>query len=338
MPRTLFLSVQDTVKLIQTVGIPEFYRGLLTQLESDYRRWPEFVMAPRSANHSAVGVIELMPTSDADLYSFKYVNGHPQNIQHGLPTVMAFGALAEVATGWPLLLAEMTLLTGVRTATTSAMAAKAVARPDSTTMAMIGCGAQAEFQILAFHHLVGITEVRLFDIDSKAIDKVLSNLSGAPVKLIVATSVAEAVRGADIVTTSTASKQRAAVLDESLLEPGMHLNTIGGDCPGKTELTQGVVASSKVFVEYPPQTRIEGEIQQMPAEFEVTELWKVLSGLASGRDSAEQITLFDSVGYSLEDFSTLVYAHRAANDHSIGSTLDIIPVLDNVKDLFSLLK
>ena len=156
------------------------------------------------ASHSRQGVIELMPIADEVTYSFKYVNGHPGNTRLGLSTVMAFGVLADVATGMPLLLSELTLTTALRTAAMSAVAARALARPGSRSMALIGNGAQSEFQALAFHHLLGITELRLFDTDRGATRKLLANLSDLPVTVCVCTSVAEAVRGADIVTTVTA--------------------------------------------------------------------------------------------------------------------------------------
>ena len=97
--------------------------GWSAYLEADYRRWAEFDKTPRVAAHSADGVIELMPIADASLYSFKYVNGHPKNHRLGLPTVMAFGVLADVATGAPVLLSELTLTTAMRTAATSVMVA-----------------------------------------------------------------------------------------------------------------------------------------------------------------------------------------------------------------------
>jgi ornithine cyclodeaminase/alanine dehydrogenase-like protein (mu-crystallin family) len=110
----------------------------------------------RVANHSEDGVIELMPIADGVSYAFKYVNGHPKNTRLGLPTVMAFGLLADVATGTPRLLSELTMTTALRTAAMSALAAKKLARPDSRVMALIGNGAQSEFQALAFRDLVGI--------------------------------------------------------------------------------------------------------------------------------------------------------------------------------------
>src|SRR5690606_18461461 len=101
-------------------------------------------------------VIELMPVCDARSWSFKYVNGHPRNFLLGRPSAMAFGALARVDSGEPEFLSELTLTTAMRTAAMSALAARCLARPDSRTMAMIGNGAQSEFQALAFHYLLGI--------------------------------------------------------------------------------------------------------------------------------------------------------------------------------------
>jgi ornithine cyclodeaminase len=250
---------------------------------------------------------------------------------------MAFGALADVATGRPELLSELTLTTALRTAATSAMAARALARPGSRRMALIGNGAQSEFQALAFHHLLGIEELSLFDVDAAATDKLVRNLGALPaLKLRRAASVADAVRGADIVTTVTADKTLATILTLDMIEPGMHINGVGGDCPGKTELHPDVLRGARVFVEYEPQTRVEGDIQQLPAGFPVVDLWRVLAGMAPGREHDAQVTVFDSVGFALEDYSALRLVHRLALEHGIGQDMDLVPSSDDPKDLFRL--
>ena len=143
-------------------------RELADLIEADFRRWERFDKTPRMASHSRAGVIELMLVSDGLAYSFKYVNGHPINALGGLQTVAAFGLLAEVSTGYPVLLTEMTLLTALRTAATSAMAARHLAPKGARTMSLIGNGAQAEFQALAMKAVVGINSIRLYDIDRRA--------------------------------------------------------------------------------------------------------------------------------------------------------------------------
>ena len=116
-----FVSVANMMALINHIGIAKMLMGVASYIEEDFRRWELFDKVPRVASHSEVGVIELMPTSDGQVYGFKYVNGHPANTKAGLQTVTAFGMLAEVQTGYPVLLSEMTLLTALRTAATSAL-------------------------------------------------------------------------------------------------------------------------------------------------------------------------------------------------------------------------
>ena len=339
---TLFLSPQDVAEIIQREGFEKILQGMMQNIHEDFLRWPSFDKSARLASHSPDGVIELMPIADAHTFTFKYVNGHPKNTALGLSTVMAFGVLADVATGMPLLISELTLATAMRTAATSVMAARALARPDSRVMALIGNGAQSEFQALAFHRLLGIEEIHLYDIDREATAKLMHNLRANPdaaqLRLLACRDTAEAVRNADIVTTITAAKTNAVIIRAEMLKPGTHLNAVGGDCPGKTEIHPDVLASAKVFVEYEPQTRIEGDLQQMAQDFAVTELWQVLSGQKTGRDNAAQITMFDSVGFALEDYSTLRYFHDMARSLGLGRPLPIIPMLADPKDLYQLIK
>jgi len=332
---TRFIDVQAMSTLVQAIGVTPFIAQLADTITEDFLHWTDFEKSARVANHSATGVIELMPVSNAQRYAFKYVNGHPSNTATGMYTVMAFGALADVATGYPVLLSELTLATALRTAATSLMAARALARPDSRTMALIGNGAQSEFQAVAFHTLLGIKEISVFDVDSSATDKLVRNLSAYPaLKIRRASSTADAVRGADIVTTVTADKAYATIITPHMIEPGMHINGVGGDCPGKTELHADVLRGARVFVEYEPQTRVEGDIQQLPSSFPVVDLWRVLTGTVSGRQSATQVTVFDSVGFALEDYSTLRFVHKQALRRGIGRDVDLIPDAHDPKDLF----
>ncbi len=335
---TLFLDVNALSSLIDSHGTETFMKGLLTYMEDDFSRWEEFDKSPRTAAHSDIGVIELMPVADNNNYGFKYVNGHPSNPKQGLSTVMAFGALSDVSTGFPRLLSELTISTALRTAVTSAMAAKALANPESTIMGMIGCGSQSEFQAIAFHTILGIKELRIFDIDNQSMDKVAENLKIYPaLKVVKAKSAKECVKGADIITTVTADKAYATILTPDMVEPGMHINGVGGDCPGKTELHIDVLKAGKIFVEHEPQTRVEGDIQQLPPEHVVHPLWKVIAGEAHGRDNQHQITIFDSVGFALEDLSVLRYIYDIAVKLNVGEAVELIPKMDDPKDLFGIM-
>jgi len=338
MRRTLFLSVSDLRELLNQVGLPSFVSQLVEQIRADYLRWPEFHKRPRLADYSPAGVIELMPIADAERYAFKYVTGHPMNAAKGAPTIMGFGCLSEIETGWPLLISEMTLLTAIRTAATSAMVAKLLAKPGTARMAVIGNGAQSDFQVLAIHELLGLQAVHLFDKRPEATDRLMRNLGHVKgLNLIPFTNPHQAVKGCDVITTLTAVKKMASIVEPDMVEPGMHINAVGGDCPGKTEIHPEVLLRSSVFVEFAEQARIEGDIQQMTPDFPVTELYDVLIGNHPGRQSADEVTLFDSVGFSLEDYSTLVLTHRLAAELNIGQPIELVPPGAEIGDLYGYL-
>ena len=331
-----FVSVENMMKLVLHIGVEQVLIDLAAEIEADFLRWPLFDKTPRVASHSDVGVIELMPTSDGETYGFKYVNGHPANTKSGLQTVTAFGLLADVATGYPVLLSEMTILTALRTAATSAMAAKWLAPPGATTMALIGNGAQAEFQALGFKAICGVTEVRLYDIDPAATAKCARNLAGFGLNVVACRSPEEAILGAQIITTVTADKQYATILTDNMVGAGVHINGVGGDCPGKTELHRDILLRSTIFVEYPEQSRIEGEIQQLAPDHPVVELWQVIAGQVPGRTRPDEITLFDSVGFAVEDFSALRYVRSKLAATGFCTQLDMIADPDDPRDLFGM--
>jgi ornithine cyclodeaminase len=336
-----YIGVSDIQRLVQSVGAGVFMARLATEIEADYRRWSEFEKSARLASHSRVGVIELMPTSDGHLYSFKYVNGHPKNTAVGLLTVTAFGVLADVETGYPLLLSELTVTTALRTAAMSALAARWLARPDSRVMALIGNGAQSEFQAIAFCHMLGIQELRLYDVDAAASAKLERNLRALPemaqVQIVRCGSTAEACRTADIITTVTADKKNAVILTPPMVAAGVHINAVGGDCPGKTELHADILRmpGARVVVEYEPQSRIEGEIQQMEDSFPVTEFAALVSGAATGRTDPRDVTIFDSVGFALQDYSALRFLHQLLHaERGSPRQIDLVPQLRDPKDLY----
>jgi ornithine cyclodeaminase len=178
-------------------------------------------------------------------------------------------------------------------------------------------------------------------VDPLATAKLARNLAAMPelsdLRVTRASSAADACKGADIVTTVTADKRNAVILTPPMIAPGMHINGVGGDCPGKTELHPDILRMPelRVVVEFEPQSRIEGEIQQMPADYPVIELAQVLRQEAVARRSDRDITLFDSVGFALEDYSSLRFLHSLISGQRLGRReLDLVPELDDPKDLF----
>ena len=333
----IVLEIKDIKAVIAKVGYQDFFAQLNDTLTEDYKNWHDFDKSPRVANHVDGGVIELMPISNAEMYSFKYVNGHPKNPAQNKMTVMATGQLSLTETGEPLMFSEMTLLTGFRTAATSAMAAKHLAKKDSEVLALIGTGAQSEFQFLAYSFIFDLKEVRYFDTDPAAMRKFEKNMARFDIRLTPCKDAREAVQGADLITTCTADKKYQTVLTKDMISKDVFINGLGGDCPGKTEIEKELVESATIVVEYLPQSRVEGEIQQLGADFTCTELHEIVKGEKMLNVATDGTILYDSVGFALEDYSVLRLVYKLAKQHNIGTEMELIPELDDVKNLFSLL-
>src|SRR5699024_2837112 len=168
MTVTQLLDVDNMARWIQRDGVENILAGLSRYLESDLRRWQDFEKIPRLASHTDFGVSELMPTSDAELFSVKYVNGHQLNPARGLQTVTAYGGMDDVENGYPVRVAEMALATALPTAALSPLAARGLHPPDAQRHDLIGAGSQAESQALAFRTVLGLEQLRVFDLDSLA--------------------------------------------------------------------------------------------------------------------------------------------------------------------------
>ena len=329
-------------EIVKIHGFETCLTALMKALKKDFGRWHEFNIIPRPAMHVSGGVLELMPICDDKYFAFKYVNCHPKNREQGLMTVVATGQLSQIDTGYPLMFSEMTLLTALRTAATTAIATDLMSRKDSRILAIIGTGAQSEFLVGAIRLIRNISEVRYFDTDSSAMDKFEKNFDKCDFQLVRCVDAEEAVKGADIITTCTACRAHVDVLKNDWIKSGVHINGIGGDSDGKTELEFLILSRSRIAVEYFDQCVIEGEIQRFSKEeakkHVYAELHELVTGAKFGRESESQITLYDSVGIALEDYSVLKFAYDLANRYKLGQELNLTPVLVDSKDLISMLR
>lgn len=330
------ITVSDIQKIIHNMGVEKFYRDFILMLEKEYARWNMFHKSPRHAVHVDQGVMEVMPICDDQFYSFKFVNGHPNNTSEKKLTVAALGLLAEIKNGYPLMISEMTLLTALRTSSTSALAAKYLAKKNTKIIGIIGTGAQSEFQVMAQKSLFNIDTVNYFDIDKNAMNKFAHNLKKYNLNLIACDHARKVLENSDIITTATATKSQTQILNADWIHPGLHINSIGGDCPGKTELDKKILSKTKIVVEYLPQSKVEGEIQQADANI-YAELWELVTGVKKGRENDTEITLFDSVGFAIEDFAILKFIYELSLKNDIGTDMPLIPELENPKDLFGLI-
>ena len=337
----------NTIKIIiQKYGLEKIIRETMERIEYDFSRWKEFNIIPRPAFYVPNGVIELMPTADKELFVYKCVNGHPINPTQNKLTISAIGQINTNYDGYPIFITEMTILTAIRTAATAALAAKFMSRENSTKLAIIGTGAQSEFQIIAHNLIRNIKEIHYYDTDPKAMDKFEKNIiSKYPkIKFIRFNSTKEAIKGCDIVVVVTATNAQVQVIKTNWVEKGMHLSGLGGDSPGKTEFEKEILQlpNSKVVVEFFEQSFIEGEIQKFDRktakEIVYAEMSEICDKSKLGRENDFEITIFDSVGIGLEDFSMLHVIYKIIKNENFGEHKAMIPVLDDVKDLYGQLE
>ena len=339
------LDVQALSELVGRHGLENTISSMITRLERDFSNWNTFEQIPRPAFHVPDGVLELMPVCDDKRFAYKCVNGHPNNPLTGKQTVVATGQMNNVEDGYPVLMTEMTLITALRTAAVSALASDKLARKDAKTIALIGTGAQSEYQAIAHKMVRDIQEIRFFDTDAKAMAKFHKNMSsnraGAVTKLTPCRDVQHAMDGADIVIVCTACKGRVQVIKDEWVTAGQHINGLGGDCPGKTELDADILKRAHVTVEYFDQSFVEGEIQffdeSQARQIVDAHMFEVVADANKGRTSDEQITVFDGVGIAMEDFSALNVIYDLAEQYDIGVPVDMVPNMNDPKDLFGVL-
>lgn len=336
------ITVESLTKILDKHGFNKYLLDLMQTLRRDFGRWQSFTKMPRPAMHVPGGVLELMPICDNEIYyTFKYVNCHPQNPLIGQQTVVATGQLSRIDTGYPLMFSEMTILTALRTAANAALATDLMARKDSHVLALIGTGAQSEFQVKGLKVVRDIKEVRYFDIDPKAMDKFEKNMNNIGIKIVRCHDAEEAVSGADIITTITACKANVDVVKDKWVKAGVHINALGGDTIGKTELELSILPRCRVVVEYFDQSFIEGEIQRMNHEeakkLVYAELYELVNGSKKGRTNDQEITLFDSVGIALEDYSALRLTYELAKKYNLGEERNFTPQVNDPKNLLSAL-
>ncbi len=336
------LTVESITKLINRHGFDNYLGDIMEALRRDFSSWRNFTKMPRPAMHVPGGVLELMPICDnKEYYAFKYVNCHPKNTLIGQQTVVATGQLSRIDTGYPLMFSEMTILTALRTAATSALVTDLMARKNAHVLAIIGTGAQSEFQVQGLQLVRDIKEIKYYDIDTKAMDKFEKNMVGKSFNLVRCNNAQEAIIGADIITVCTACKAHVDVIKNDWISAGVHINALGGDTVGKTELELSILPRCRIVIEYFDQSFVEGEIQRLnkkdAKKLVYAELHELVNGSKKGREDDNEITLFDSVGIALEDYSVLRLTYELANKYDIGQDLQLTPILPDPKNLFSAL-
>jgi alanine dehydrogenase len=259
----------------------------------------------------------------------KWVNVHPGNPARGLLTVMAKIILNDPDTGLEFADLDGTHITDYRTGAAGGIAVKYLARPDAARLGLIGAGAQARTQVAAILKVRSIQEIVVFDRHQKHSLALAAELTANyGLKARAAGEVAEAVRGQDIVVTTTPS--RTPVVAREWVSPGTHINAIGADAAGKQELAPEILTTAKVVVDDWAQASHSGEINVALAQGDLTpkqiygSLGDIVAGKKPGREASEEITVFDSTGLIIQDLALGLAVYQRAKERGLGEEKDFL--------------
>jgi alanine dehydrogenase len=273
------------------------------------------------------GDIRTMPAylASREEAGVKIVNVHAGNRKLGLPVVMALLVLCSPQTGAPLAVMGSAYLTSMRTGAAGALAAKHLARPNSRTVGMVGCGVQARAQLLGLSRIFEIESVIAFDQDierAKSFEKDVRAFLNCDLKL-----AADAIEACDSDILVTTTPSHKPVVMESWIRPGTHINAIGADAAGKQELESSLTKKAKVVVDDMAQAIHSGEVnvpisqgRLMPEEI-YAQIGEILAGKKPGRISDKEITIFDSTGLGIQDVAAGHVVYKRALEAGRGVRL-----------------
>lgn len=262
-------------------------------------------------------------------FGAKVISVFPDNFGRGLDSHRGAVLLFDAADGALVGLLHGGEITAARTAAASAVATRALARVDSTVLTILGYGEQATRHVAAIATIRPIKEVRCWGRDPvKAASFVKDIATRHPVRAVAASTIAEAVAGADIVCTTTAARE--PILTGDLLEPGMHLNVVGSSTADYREVDTAAVVRSSIWVDYRPMTESSaGEYRQALAEGAIDpdhlvgEIGAALNGTLRRRRDGREITMFKSLGMPAEDLYAAQLIYEVAVANGLGKRVEL---------------
>ena len=267
---------------------------------------------------------------DLGLIGTKIASGFYENYKLGLPPGVAVIILMDLKTGIPVAIMDGTYVTAYRTGAAGAVAAKVLARKDSKIIGVVGAGTQARMQILALREVFSLKEIKVWDINTTGRDRYVEEMSEQlKIPIEPVEDIKDAVIEADIIVTVTPS--RKALVMKEWIQEGVHINAIGADGPGKQELDPFIVKrADKIVVDSLSQCRIIGEIQHALADGLIieddiyAEIGQILIGEKKGRETNEEITLFDATGLAAQDIAAANIVFKQAKEKGIGRVVSLL--------------
>jgi len=326
----LLLEEQDIVYLIkEKIGLKNFLLQLMESLEAGFKKFAskKITVPARYEFLFPHGSIVPMSAADDEYFACKIVNTHPENsIKYNMPTVMGTGILVDVQTGYPTLLIESTILTALRTAITSAIATKYLANKKSKILGIIGNGAEAMPHLHAISLIRDINEVYAFDVDEKAAKSFKNSAErlmngGAEIRLSNAETTS--IESDILVTITNNEMNRMPVVFSNWIRDGTHINAVGGCSANQIELEKSLLERAKVIVDFKDQAIYEGESQQLPKGKIYADLSDIIVHNKEPRTKEDEVTIFDSVGFAMEDLQAFKLIYELSIKEGIGKRVNI---------------
>lgn len=310
MPRALKIVEEAFIAQAQgRVQMPAKIYIHLDKYQGDFRAMPAYI-------------------EGMDACGIKWVNVHPENKKHNLPSVMAIIILSDPGTGFPLAVMDGTCITNLRTGAAGGIAAKYLANKNSSKVSLVGCGSQAQSQLMALRQLFKVRSVSICDCDYSKAARFIRKMNSLGLKIACSASIKDCLLGADILVTTTPS--RKPIIKSEWIGPGVHINAIGADAKGKEELEPAILKRAKVIVDDRIQAMHSGEINVPISKKIIKEtdiyatLGEVIAGKKKGRISKGEITVFDSTGLAICDVAVANYVYKEAVRRKLGRYIRFI--------------
>lgn len=343
---TWIISADDVQKIVRNCGLDQLMDILITDLHlafTEYNSKTTEIPLRSGFNYEkpVLGLVEWMPIHSVDKeVVIKVVGYHPNNPEDfDLPTILSSISSYDTATGHLKGIADGVLLTALRTGAASAIASKYMAKPESSILGLIGCGAQAVTQLHAISRLFPLEKVLYFDTDAEAMLSFQERCSMLELNISFKESSVKEIMGlSHIVSTATSiGVDEGPLFDGIEVLPYAHINAVGSDFPGKVELPKNLLEQSFVSPDFRKQALIEGECQRLEKKFIGPELFEVVQGNGNFEFAKDKVSVFDSTGWALEDQVVMNLFLKLAKQYGYGKKMVIENVLEDTKNPYHFL-
>ncbi len=322
---TLLLNKDEVGSLVDRDAVLAAVEDGYRSFNSDQVVQPDFMMLDLPGTHRGWDVKGGLDMSSGFMSLKASSGGNDDNPKVGLPIAMNTVLLFELRNCTLKCVMDGSWITGVRTGAAGAISVKYLARPDATVLCVIGSGKQARMQLLAMTRVRKLTEVRVWDTMPEFLDGYVKEMAAETgLNIRRCDSAEEAVRGADIIVTTTRGRHGPLVKRE-WVQPGTHIAAIGADAPGKQELDADLFAGAKVVCDSIDLCSHHGEVRNaleagIIARKDIHgEIGEILLGKKPGRESADEVTIFDTVGMAIQDVVMAASLYKGALEKGLGT-------------------